>query len=230
MKHCNHCNIDVETTENYCPLCYNYFDVTEDNSKTEEVEGFDYYMKRSKTSHSMRSNHFVAKLFAYISICAIVGCIAINYFFSKAVPWSFIVVCSVAYLWILIAHTIISDRSPFEKIFFQLIALLLLLYSTNFISKGSWLCDYVIPSIMLAATTALVMISLISKNKATYILPFFIFYIIFSVVSLVFLLFFKDVYQLLNLINVFYTGLIAVGTLIFGNKILKAEVAKKAHL
>lgn len=223
MKHCNHCKVDVDTAENYCPLCYNYFEGGEDPET-------EYYLKREHAPRTMKSNHFVAKLFFFISLCVSVICVAINIFAGKQSQWSPIVICSIVYLWILVAHNIMSSRSAFEKVFFQLLGLLLLLYSLERISKGDWLFSYVLPSIILAATSVLAMISLISKSKANFLLSFFIFYIIFFVVSLVFLIFVKDVYRLLYLISVFYTGLIAAGTLIFGNKILRAEITKKAHL
>ena len=169
-------------------------------------------------------------MFLYLSICVSVICFAVNYFTEKHMLWSPVVFVSIMYIWILVLHTIISSRSAFEKIFFQLVGLIALLLMLERISMQAWFLDYVLPSILIATTTVLAMISMISKHKAALITTFFVFYIIFEAVSLVFLLFVRDVYFLLYLIHAVYNGLILFGTLLFGNRIIKNEIAKKAHL
>lgn len=225
MKYCKHCKVEVDSSENYCPLCYNYLEAEEEDKK-----GFDYYLGRDKAKSRAVNNNFLLKLFLYLSICVSVICFAVNYFTEKHMLWSPVVFVSILYIWILVLHTIISSRSAFEKIFFQLVGLIALLLMLERISMQAWFLDYVLPSILIATTTVLAMISMISKHKAALITTFFVFYIIFEAVSLVFLLFVRDVYFLLYLIHAVYNGLILFGTLLFGNRIIKNEIAKKAHL
>ena len=215
----------MDSSENYCPLCYNYLE-----SEGEEKPTFDYYLERDPSKNRAVGNNFLLKLFLYLSICVCVICFVINYFTEKHMLWAPVVFVSVLYMWILIMHTIMSSRSAFEKIFFQLIGIIALLLMLERISKSAWFLNYVLPSILIATTSVLAMISLISKHKSALITTFFVFYLIFEVVSLIFLLFVKDVYFLLYLIHVIYNGLILFGTLLFGSRIIKNEIAKKAHL
>lgn len=178
----------------------------------------------------MRSNNFVAKLFVYLSICAAVICCTVNYFTDKRFLWAPVVMFSILYLWILIAHTIMSDRNPFEKILLQFVGILLLLWSLENLSLVEFLFSYVMPSIIIVATTVLAMVSMISRNRANFLVSFFTFYIVFIVISLVFLIFFRQFFPLLYLIALIYNFLVLAGTLLFGFKILKTEIAKKAHL
>lgn len=223
MKYCKNCNVDVSTDENYCPICYSYLDEG-------EGEEFQLYLKRTKTTKTSVGVSFVKKLFIFLSICAVVVCGVINYMTANAFTWSLVVVSSLIYAWVLLAHTIISSRGVFEKIFFQFLALVVLLLSLNYISKGSWLIDYVIPSIMLAAGGVMSLISLISPKRKSYLLTFFFYYLIFTIISLIIVLTLDDVYFLLHLLNMLFNGLIWLGTLIFGFKRIKSDISKYMHL
>ena len=112
MKYCKHCKLYVDSSENYCPLCYNYLEESEG-----EKSGFEYYLRRDGRRRAA-SDHFLLKLFLYLSICISVVCFTVNYFTERHMLWSPVVFLSILYLWILIGHTILSSRSPFEKIFF----------------------------------------------------------------------------------------------------------------
>ena len=224
MKYCKHCNVKVDSSENYCPLCYNYLEELEP-----ETDRFEYYLGRDGGKKRSASNHFLLKLFLYISVCISVVCFTVNYFTEPHMLWSPVVFVSVLYLWILIGHTILSKRSPFEKIFFQFVGLVVLLIFLERLSMRAWFLDYVLPSILLAASSVMALISLISKRKNALVSTFFVYYVLLEVVSLIVLLV-TDVYSVLYLIHAVCNGLLLLGTVIFAYRILKADIAKKAHL
>ena len=224
MKYCKHCKLYVDSSENYCPLCYNYLEELEP-----ETDRFEYYLGRDGGKKRSASNHFLLKLFLYISVCIYVVCFTVNYFTEPHMLWSPVVSVSVLYLWILIGHTILSKRSPFEKIFFQFVGLVVLLIFLERLSMRAWFLDYVLPSILLAASSVMALISLISKRKNALVSTFFVYYVLLEVVSLIVLLV-TDVYSVLYLIHAVYNGLLLLGTVIFAYRILKADIAKKAHL
>ncbi len=224
MKYCKHCKVKVDSSEKYCPLCYNYLEEQE-----KETNRFDYYLGRDKNGKGKSNNYFLMKLFLYISICVSVICFVVNYFTDRHMLWSPVVFVSVVYLWILIAHTIISRRSPFEKIFFQLVGLILLMISLERLSMNAWFLDYVLPSILLTASSVMALISLVSGRKKTLVSTFFVYYVLMEAATiLIFAL--ADVYKILYLIFSVYNGLILFGTLLFAYRILRADFAKKAHL
>ena len=125
MKHCNNCNIDVNSDSSFCPLCYN-------NLETKDaMESTPLYELCEKKPRSDVKTYFITRLFTLFSLIIIGGCLFIN-FIVKGKPWSLIVVSSILYLWVLIRHTIMSLRNTFEKVFLQLCGIALILISTYF--------------------------------------------------------------------------------------------------
>ena len=222
MKHCKYCNVNVDTNENYCPLCYNSL---EGSGKTKE-----FYLKRTEDDKTQKTNYFLSKLFFLITLTASTTSIFINVVTYKGIPWSSVVISSFIYIWILIMHTILSKRSIFEKIVFQVLGAILVVGTVNYIAKGHWLCDYVIPSIALAVTVTLLFISLCVKNKYKVISPFFVTYILLFITTLVLILTGADTFKFLGEINMIACGIGIVGTLLFGFKTLKLDFSKKFHL
>ena len=163
MKYCSNCKVKIDGERNYCPLCFR--EVKEiDNEKT-----LDYpFAERKKDEKYQKNNSFVLKLFIFMSICAISICLFINYYLLTLDPpvnsqwWSLVVLSSVTYVWVLIAHTIISRRSVFEKILAQLLAIIFLLWTCEFISSANtnWLANYVLPSISISKSARLLYLML----------------------------------------------------------------------
>lgn len=222
MKHCKYCNVDVDTNENYCPLCYNSL---EGSGKTNE-----FYLKRTEDDKTHKTNYFLTKLFLFMTLVFSAISIFINVLTYKGTPWSAVVIVSFVYMWILIMHTILSKRTIFEKIVFQVLGAIGVVGSVNYIAKGHWLCDYVIPSIALAVTGTLLLISVCVKNKYKIISPFFVTYILLFITTLVLILTGADAFRLLGQINMIACGVGIVGTLLFGFKTLKLDCSKKFHL
>ncbi len=221
MKHCKYCNVDVNTSEKFCPLCYNSL---EGKDKTTE-----FYLKRTENDKTHKTTYFLFKLFFMITLVIGTTCIFINVL-TKTVPWSALVIVCMLYVWLLICHTILSKRSIFEKIVFQILGAIAIVGTTNYLSKGHWLCDYVIPAIELAVTFTLFFVCFATKKKYKIISPFFVVYILLFITSLVLVLTKADAFKLLNQINMIACGLGIVGTLLFGFKTLKSDFAKKFHL
>lgn len=223
MKHCKHCNVDVNDMKDYCPLCF-------DRLEGERDDVAELYLQRTENRRAHKNNYIIRNIFLFMAICTLVVCTFIDYQ-TGWFRWSLIVDFSVLYVWILVDHTIISRRSAFEKIFFQLVGVLCLLLSVTVISKGDWLIPYVLPSIMLATTTVLVFILMISRSRNLYVGGFFIMFLLLTLVSVV-LVFagFSESFTLLNNVNILYSGLTALGTLIFGARVIKSDLERKFHL
>lgn len=226
MKHCKYCNVDVDTNESYCPLCYNSL---EGDTKKQTTE---FYLKRTEDDKTQKTNFFLYKLFFMITlvISAIVVFINVLTYKDAPIPWSAIVIVCLLYVWVLIAHTILSKRGIFEKILLQVLAAIAIVGGVNYISKGHWLTDYVVPSIQLAVTVTILFVSVVTKSKYKIVSPFFVTHFLSFIASLVLVLTKADAFGLLSEINMIACGVGIVGTLLFGFKILKSDFAKKFHL
>ncbi len=224
MKYCKHCNVKISTDTSYCPLCYSEVSAIEDG-------GVDLCHKASTLS-AVKKNPYklVAKIFMMISLVAIVVCLLTDYL-TEFSGWSILVILSIAYLWILGAHTILSTRPVFEKIILQIAGIMAVLWYTSTMSTGHWLMAYVYPSISMATVTSLLFVSFLSKERKNMFLSFTIICIILATISIIVLcLRFITQEGLVNLINAIYCVINVIGYLVFCGKDIKADFAKKMHL
>lgn len=222
MKYCKECKVHVDSEKDYCPLCFRELS-GEGASETQ------LFAERKVNEHSKKHNDFVTKLFVFMTVCIVSICLIINNMVDPEVPWSLTVVSGLAYVWILVSHTIISRRGIFEKVFFQLLSILFILWTSNKLSDThDWLSDFVFPSVSLCATTVLVMIILIKKDKS-WMLSFMTITFILCVTSVVILLK-VDSFKLLNIINIVFSALITLGYFIFGSASIKQQFSKIFHL
>ena len=225
MKYCKRCKIQTSDEQLSCPLCYNELEKINDENIT------SFYPKRKEDEKLKHSEYFLTKLFTVISICIVATCIFINVLTFTGSVWSLLIAACVVYLWILIAHTIISKSSVFEKIMYQIIGLTAVLTSTDVISGGGdWLINFVVPSLSITLTLVLVMISFCSSKRNRYALSFFLIYLLLIIVPIVTLAFKIVRFKLIMQINLFILILVIIGTLIFGGKTIKNEISRKFHL
>ena len=174
--------------------------------------------------------HFYTSSSCFFTICAISCCVIINLLVTPDLPWFWIVVFGLLYVWVLVAHTILSNQSAFKKTFLQIVSILLLLYFAENISFSRWLIPYVFPSISLTAIFVLLMILFISKKRAEYVFGFSVIILLLAVLSALIIIFGLTEYMLLNMINLIISSMTLVGNFIFGLKAIKEDLFKKLHL
>lgn len=221
MKHCDKCNLDVNTDLNYCPLCFN------------EISGEDdaphMYSHNPNKPREIQKSHKTRKVFFLISLFVVLVCGLINYL--TGLPfWSGIVALSVLYLWILVKHTIMSDRNAFEKIFLQVVGILSILFVTNYVSGGEWFVEYVLPSLLAFVILVLDMVLFISKRRRTYETSFIIIELFILIISIVFVSINVCEFKLLHTITLMASALSIIGMIVMDGKNLLQDILKKFHL
>lgn len=225
MKYCKYCKTKIDTSNDFCPLCFN---------NVEEIDGnLDrLYTPRRSNDLEDRRKQFITKLFVFLSISAIIICFFVNFLVNFDVQWCLVVTFGILYVWVLVAHTIMSRQSAFKKIFLQLISIIVLLYFSERISKNTdWLLKYVYPAISFAVIFVLSMILFIGKNRSVNTLGFTVIISLLGICSVLLIAFGAvDDFKLLNRINYLLCGLTVLGFLIFGMRSIKQELSKKLHL
>ena len=222
MKHCDNCKVDINTNKNYCPLCYG------------EIEGENcqdlIYKTKDMEPRIFKHRLLTTKIFLFISLCATIICMFVNFITTPKVLWSLIVAFSVLYVWILVRHTIISRRNFFEKILFQFLGISSVLLLSNIISGGgAWFWNYVLPSVALV-TTIVTLILCFSFSKKGHLASFFLLFILMLIMSGILLLAKIDTFKLLSQINIVFNTLNILGILIFNFKGLKKSFTKNFNL
>lgn len=225
MKYCRTCKVNVDADRSYCPLCFRELAVKNDDGSSEYP-----FMERKKNEHLTQSTHFLLKLFIFLSISIFAIFTLINLLINREAPWYLLIGASLLYIWILVAHTILSRRGVFEKIFMQLVGIMLILWACEVLSlnKEHWLANYVFPSISMATIVTMLMCTFIRRDK-TWILSFVSIILILTVASILFFVYLDDFY-ILSIINLAFCSLTLFGYFTFGFKIIKSEFLKKFHL
>lgn len=226
MKKCKHCGVDIVADKSYCPLCYN--DVEVDNKENSP----SLLVERTTNEKYNRKGEFIAKIFLLISIVVVAVCFYVNFTTNINYLWSILVFFSILYVWILVAHTIISKRSVFEKITFQLLGVIAILFTAYLLSPnsgGNWMVMYVLPAVTMFATVTMVFISFINKNRGKYLLSFVAVYVAFIILSLTLVLT-LDTFKTINTINILVNSLAFVGSVLLGHKWINKEFRKNFHL
>ena len=224
MKKCEKCNININTNKKQCPVCYNELDGEYDSSNPQNFN-LDRY-----SDNTPKKNFLLMQIFIYLTIVVMTTCLFINFLTNKEVLWSAIVIVGLLYVWILIRHTILSNRGNFEKILFQLAGIFALVLATNRISGGEWFWNFFAPSASIITITVLLFIILINKKRSDFVVSFFFMTLLLILMSIVLLVFSLDTFKLLNWINIIYSGFFILGIFIFGFRSLKRGLQKNWHV
>ena len=221
MKHCDKCNVEVNTELNHCPLCFN--EIKGDNNTT------GLYSVSTSKPKEIQKSHKTRKVFFLISLAVMLVCGLINYL-TKTPFWSGIVGLSVLYLWILVRHTIMSNRNVFEKIALQILGVLSILLMTNHVSGGGWFLEYVFPALLCFVIFTLNMILFISKRRKTFEISFLIIELIILIISIIFVSIDVCQFKTMHLVVLVASAFSIVGIIVMDGKNLFQEITKKMHL
>ncbi len=226
MKKCTKCKADVNTTKKQCPVCFDELEMEENITAQPSI-----YPLAKPSDNVAGKNFFLSRLFLFLTISISSICFFINSMFVLEVFWSLIVLVSMIYIWILVRHTIISRRGVFEKVLFQFIGILSIILATNYVSGGEdWFWTFVVPAASLATTTVLAFVLFVNSKRADFLLSFFLMSLVLIIISIILLTTGADTFRLLSLINLLYTGLFALGIIIFGFKTLRRSMHKTLHI
>ncbi len=224
MKYCKLCKVHIDTNHEFCPLCYNHL-----TPETEKKDN-EKFLTASDLPVQKKKMNLVTKIFLMLSFIVIVASVAVNVY-TKTVAWSVVVGLSILYLWVLIAHTIISHDNIFRKILLELLSILALLISTNLIFGGNdWLTNYVFPAIALGVSLVLSIDLVFFKKRKKVVFSFLCIILLLMLVSAIFLIFKIDTFKLLNQIFLIVGSVFVVCYFIFGGKTIIAEASRKFHI
>ena len=223
MKKCEKCNVNVVTNKKQCPLCFNELD-------GEEEKVTNLYSDAKYSDRTTKKNILLTKIFSFLTIVVLAICAFINVMTGTQVLWSVLVGVGIAYIWILIRHTVFSRRGSFEKMFFQFLGLFAVVLTTNWIAGGEWFWDFFVPSASLITTTILLFLLLVNKKRSDYVLSSFVMTIILIVLSVVLVCLSITSFKLLNWINIIYSGLFLLGILFFSGHQLRRALQKNLHV
>ena len=222
MKTCKRCHVRVSDDSCICPLCHTV--LTEFDGAKTKMAYPDFY-GRTKTYN------LLTRIMLFLSIVGGIAAIIVNYLTYDKVMWSPLTTAVILYYWSAIIHSIRHHVNVASKILVQAVCASIFTVLVDYVlGFGKWSINYVVPSILTLAGTAVLIIILVNRiNFQTY----FIYQFIIGVLGCVpFLLFIFGIVDkpLMSIIAVIVSALTMIGTSIFGEKTVKSELKRRFHL
>ena len=151
---CKYCGVSIDDDSKICPLCHEL--AVDDGKKTNS--NFPPKTEKLRKTGSRVNFHNL-----YISIAILVAgiCVALNMTLTPGVYWFTIVMAVLAYGYLTVANTVMSNSSIWIKIFWQILMITLILWAAQsalnswFDESTNWLLDYALPVILGISVIAL---------------------------------------------------------------------------
>lgn len=241
MSKCIRCKIDILDDAMMCPLCRGVLQKEQDVKPAGSVSDEPGSGKKNRY-HSLsvsypdiypaiRKMQFVKKLSVFVAVLAECILLLINYLTYNGVKWSLVTGVGLAYACFTLLYSFKQNKSVQRKLLVQLVlafAAFVLIDAT--IGYKGWSITLAIPTaVMVVELTVIVLMIVNNKNWQNYILTSIALFLI-SIVMVVLALFDIIDFNLLSIIAAAATGLLVLGTLVFGDKRAENELRRRFHV
>lgn len=222
MKKCNKCNVLINENIKICPLCQGGLEEVSNEIKPPMYPKVEFDVQKFK---------LLIKVCLFISIVLTVGLITINIATYDGTWWALICVGAVTYFWILVRYSIQNNANYASKILVQTISAMgLCLLIDWVIGYSGWSVNYAIPSMVLIAYGAIIILMIVNfMNWQSYLL-FQITLVVFSFILLVLHFMHIVTHPIATYVTLGITLITFIGTIVFGDKKAKTELIRRFHI
>ena len=161
MKHCNKCDVDINTNEKYCPLC---------QAKLEGKNSSVYPVLKSKAID------VILKIILFISLVSIFINCYIDYVINNKLTYSIFVILGVVSFYILIKYIFKSVHKDLLSVFYNIMLIVIILLFIWFgATKTDVIVSIIIPSItifdlLLSTILALILRKTSNRESLEYLI------------------------------------------------------------
>lgn len=221
MLYCKKCKVSVAGQKKCCPLC-------QGELSGHGEPGSDVFptVPEDKITPS-----FLFRLLSFISVAAIVVCIAVNMMIPTGVWWSLYAGAGIFCAWLTGSVSIAKRNNFIKNITYQLfiISILEVLWD-HFTGRLGWSLDYVIPCTCAATMIFMAVMIFTKRIRAEQYVIYILLDCLYGAVPAIFLA--------TGILNVVYPSVVCVAIsiisvtalFIFEGKTMKEEMAKKLHM
>lgn len=155
MKKCDNCNVSVEGSHDFCPLCF---------KKLEYNKSIIYGQYPSYESlYSSIKIFTLKKIFLFSAIVCIIVSVTVNILTYKNTAWSLwsiLVSISIIYVYINLVCLIFSDLYISKRILIEFIISSILVFIADiYFGFNGWSINFIIPFFSIASIASITMIS-----------------------------------------------------------------------
>lgn len=249
MKYCKNCALNVNTQQPLCPLCASDLSDAEngacaacpaedggaacpDGACPDGVCPDDVFPDDGlyPASSGAIKYDLTFRIFLFLSVLAVGGCVLINILAYNGILWSLIVAGGVGFAWAAVGYPFIARKNVGHHIMVDAVCLCLFFVMAQFVTKTTgWSLDYVIPFLFIAATTVITLVILIRRMRwREYALYQFI-TIILGLLPLISVVAGLVESAWPSIASAFYSFFTLLGMFIFADKKYKNELIKRFH-
>lgn len=229
LRRCNRCNIDIVDEAIECPLCHGVLDHEPGEEVTvgNESKSITY----PDISAADRKLKFLIKIVIFAAIVTEVTVLIVNYYTFKGVYWSLIVGVALVYGCMTLFYLLQKRRSMQRIIQVQMyLSLIFFVVLDYLLGNKGWALAYAIPITFVAIDIGVVVLMIVGIDGwQSYIMT----EIVTFVLSLLLV-----ICHLLNILNTSFfavfsaiiTGLILLGTVMFGQRMISNEIKRRFRI
>ena len=160
MKICPECKLSVGGSAVICPLCGSKL-----LNSSGAADDISLYPDFSIPTKPRSKFPFLAKLFAFISLVAILVCGFIDLILNHRFTWSLFVIGGIAVLWVSLGTHLLTDINLNYKLMLDLCALsLYLILIDKLTGWKQWSVDYVIPILYIGVMITTIVLALVFRE------------------------------------------------------------------
>ncbi|MCR5542537.1 MAG: hypothetical protein K6F55_00185 [Eubacterium sp.] len=230
-RHCNRCNVDVVDEAIECPLCHGVLELDDED----KVENISDMVSKSSTypdvTVSLKIMKLVIRIVIFASVIAGITVLLVNYLTFNGVYWSLIVIAGLVYGNLTLLYSF-RDRKSIQRIIqVQMLAAIVLLQILDYLlgSKG-WSFSYALPILFVGVDVGMVVLMIVGIDGwQTYIMTEIVTFIL-SIVIFVMRLCGLVKGSFFMIIAIAVTGIILLGTVLFGQKMVENELKRRFKL
>ena len=220
MSRCKQCNLEILDETDRCPLCSSVLE------HTVEVENM-YPNAKVKT----RKWIFMSKVYLFCAIVLEVILFGINYVDNYKIGWSLITGLILLYGYLVIQLTILGQAGHKIKIVvLAAITLVMMVVLDLLIGYKGWSVNYALPTCVIILDIGIAVLMLINRrNWQSYIMWQILMLLISGSMILLYIFGIMTSPYVMG-IAVMCSGILFLGTLIFGDRRARVEVQRRFHI
>ena len=231
-RHCNRCNIEIMDDAIECPLCHGVLeDAPDSDADTPQVEDVSRSLTYPDVSSSVHLLQLIVRIVIFTAIVAEVIVLIVNYMTFNGVYWSFIVGLGLLYGCATLLYSVLERKSMQRIIQVQmLLALLLAILLDVVLGYKGWSFKYVIPLILMGVDLGIVVLMFVGIDGwQTYIMTEIVTFLL-SIVLMILHFTHLVSTSYFTIISLAVTGLILLGTIMFGQNMISNEIKRRFRI
>ena len=224
LRRCPRCHVKLIDDAIECPLCRGVVDADEDRNMEEASMSVTY----PDISYSIRTIRLIIRIVLFCALTTEVTALIVNYFTFNGIYWSLIVGAGLLYGCATLLHSVKERKSMQRIIQVQLYFSLILVFAIDYLLgfKG-WSLSYAFPIALVGVDIAMVVLMIVRIDGWQSFIMTEIVIFVFSIILFVLNMMGKINGFIFSLMATVITGLILVGTIMFGQKMVSNEIKRR---